>query len=146
MSDVLTAHQRRIYLQIRAQAEADFGLDPNAPIYVCFREEVFPSLFDAFPQIAPGGTGHYILPQPRYHPREEWRLWAHRVGSVCGLLRWQGRAHTRWTYWRFCLEDERQRAKLRAQRILIGHPRIGHGLRLLSTLLGTRHDPRPRGW
>jgi hypothetical protein len=70
MSDVLTAHQRRIYVQIRAQAEAEFGLAPDAPLFVCFKEEFFPALF---PTIPPGN-----LPPPRYTPRAHRRLWWHR--------------------------------------------------------------------
>lgn len=79
MSDVRTAQQRQIYLQIRAQAEADFGLKPHEALYVCFREDVFPTLFDAFPNIPPGGARYYTLPPARYTPRAQRRLWWHRL-------------------------------------------------------------------
>lgn len=101
MSDVLTARQRRIYLQVRMRAAADFGLAPDDQVIVCFREEsARTALFDAFPDL-PAAP----VPRPRYTPRQQARLWAYRVSSLCGLVRWRRCRHDQGVRVQLRLED-----------------------------------------
>lgn len=49
MSDpLLTTPQRRIYLRVQLAAAETFGLAPNTPLIVCFREPS-PALLELFP-------------------------------------------------------------------------------------------------